>query len=90
MIWKHCGKYRAAKKGEDEEDIGTGKGLESVAQRPNRTTGRTECSAFVYVRKDARAGGQPWTIRSSCFEHNHLLSEDRRAYHNNRNLNAEE
>ncbi|KAG2190702.1 hypothetical protein INT47_011360 [Mucor saturninus] len=88
MICKHFGKYRAAKKG--EEDIGTGEGLESVAQRPNQTTGRTGCSAFVYVRKDARAVGQPWTIRTSCFEHNHPMSEDRRAYHNNRKLNAED
>ncbi|KAG2206102.1 hypothetical protein INT47_003751 [Mucor saturninus] len=68
MICKHFGKYRAAKKGEDEEDIGTGKGLES----------------------DTRAVGQPWTIRTSCFEHNHPLSEDRRAFHNNRKFNAED
>ncbi|KAG2199368.1 hypothetical protein INT47_001550 [Mucor saturninus] len=46
MICKHFGKYRAAKKGEDEEDFGTGEGLASVAQRPNRTIGRTGCSAF--------------------------------------------
>ncbi|KAG2203128.1 hypothetical protein INT47_004935, partial [Mucor saturninus] len=71
MICKHFGKYRAAKKGEDEEDFGTGEGLESVAQRSNQTTGRTGCSAFDMF-------------------HNHPLSEDRRAYHNNRNLNAED
>ncbi|KAG2209242.1 hypothetical protein INT47_005534 [Mucor saturninus] len=90
MICKHFGKYRAANKGEDEEDMGTGEGLESVAQHPNRTTGRTGCSTFIYVRKDTTAVGQSWTIRTSCFEHTHPLSEDRRAYHNNRKLNAED
>lgn len=74
----------------DAVDAGNDEGLESGVQRPNRTTGRTGCSAFVYVRKDARAIGQPWTIRSSCFEHNHPLSEDKRVYDNNKKLEAED
>ncbi|KAG2201556.1 hypothetical protein INT47_007433, partial [Mucor saturninus] len=34
MIFKHFDKYRAAKKGEDEEDIGTGEGLEVLRNDP--------------------------------------------------------
>ncbi|KAG2194330.1 hypothetical protein INT47_000257, partial [Mucor saturninus] len=88
MICKPFGKYRAAKKGKDEEDIGTGEGLESVAQRLNRTTGRTGCSSFVYARTDARAVGQPWTIRNSCSEYNcHELTRPVYCLHN---LDAED
>ncbi|KAG2214023.1 hypothetical protein INT47_001294 [Mucor saturninus] len=84
MVCKHFGKYRTAKKGEDEKDAVNDDELENSVQRPNRTTGRTGCSAFVYIRKNVKlAGGEPWTVRSSCFEHNHPLSQDKRAYHSN-------
>lgn len=74
----------------DEKDAVDDDDLENSIQRPNRTTGRTGCSAFIYIRKDVKLAGEPWTVRSSCFEHNHPLSEDKRAYHSNRKLNADD
>ncbi|KAI7875842.1 uncharacterized protein EV154DRAFT_569393 [Mucor mucedo] len=74
LICKHFRNYRSARKGENAEDAGNDKGSESGVQRTNRTTGRTGCSAFAYLRKDTRAIGQSWTIRFSRFEHNHPLS----------------
>ncbi|KAG2191609.1 hypothetical protein INT47_000370 [Mucor saturninus] len=48
------------------------------------------CSAFVYIHKDVKLAGKLWTVRSSCLEHSNPLSEDKRAYHNNRKLNADD
>jgi hypothetical protein len=58
-------------------------------KRPNRTTGKMGCTAFINVRVDKKSSGDPWMIKSICFEHNHPISEDERLYSVNRKLDAE-
>lgn len=65
-------------------------GLRNGFQKPNRTTRRTGCLSFVYICKDVKLTREPWTVWSSCFEHNHPSSENKRAYNSNRKLNAED
>lgn len=64
--------------------------MKEKGQRPCRMTGRTGCTAFIYLSVSKRLPGQPWVVRGYDFKHNHPISADVRTYHVNRKLNAED
>ncbi|KAG2193955.1 hypothetical protein INT47_003525 [Mucor saturninus] len=85
LVCKHFGDYRSTrgvkKDGSDDE---------GGFKRPNRKTGKVGCTAFIHLKMDVKDVQKRWFVSKTCFEHTHPVSNNRKMYHVNRKLEADD
>ncbi|KAG2197294.1 hypothetical protein INT47_011000 [Mucor saturninus] len=85
LVCKHFGRYRNTRGEKNDEKVGKG-----VLKRPNRKTGKIGCTAFIHIKMDTKDVERHWFVYKRCFDHCHPVSDNRRLYHVNRKLEADD
>ncbi|KAI7871390.1 uncharacterized protein EV154DRAFT_570636 [Mucor mucedo] len=84
LVCKHFGDYRSTRGVENGNDD------EGGFKRPNRKTGKVGCTAFIHLKIVLKDVENRWFVIKTCFEHTHPVSSNRKMYHVNRKLEADD
>ncbi|KAG2199328.1 hypothetical protein INT47_012962 [Mucor saturninus] len=85
LVCKNFGDYSSTRGVEKD-----GNDDEGGFKRPNRKTGKVGCTAFIHPKMDLKDVEKRWFVSKTCLEHTHPVSNNRKMYHVNRKLEADD